>query len=235
MMARKTDMADATRVRPAVDAFLERVRREVEAGGRTLASDIMRACQSDREAALAALRVELAGVHADAFVRLAAVIRRIDKAGSLAAVLDALTKGTTTDAARVALFLVDGGELHSWRHAGFARDCEPADLHEGELGGVLESAIDRQRILEVTPADVAGDPTSPPFLHMPAGHAGLACPLVVGSQVVALLYADGPQRRTELGEAPVWAEQVEMLVRHAALRLENVTSRRTVEVLTRSD
>jgi GAF domain len=228
-------MSEATRVRTAVDAFIDCIRREADASGRTLASDIMRACDADREAALAALRGELAGEHADAFVRLTAAVRRIDKAGSLAATLDALARGTTTDAARVALFLVQGDELHSWRHSGFARGSEPVDLVEGEYGGILESAIDRQRIVEVTPADVAADPTSPPFLRMPEEHAGLACPLVVGSQVVALLYADGPQRRTELGEASVWSEQVEVLVRHAALRLENMTSRRTVEVLTRSD
>jgi GAF domain len=227
-------MSDPSRVRTAVDAFLERVRQEADASGRTLADDIMRACDADREGALGALRVELAGDHADGFVRLAAAVRRIDKAGSLAAILDALAKGTMTDAVRVALFVVESNRLRSWWHAGFAEGSEPVDVPEGECG-VFESAIDRQRIMDISPADVAGDRTAPAFLRMPPGHEGLVCPLVVGGQVVALLYADGAERRTELGDAPVWAEQVEVLVRHAALRLENVTSRRTVEVLTRTD
>ena len=70
-------------------------------------------------------------------------------------------------------------------------------------------------------------------MRLPPDHSGLVVPLVVGGNVVVLLYADGLERRAEIEEAPVWTEQVEVLVRHAALRLENVTSLRTVEVLTR--
>jgi hypothetical protein len=51
---------------------------------------------------------------------------------------------------------------------------------------------------------------------------------------VAVLYAEGAERRSEQDEAGVWAEEVELLVRHAASRLENVTSERTVAALTRT-
>lgn len=60
----------------------------------------------------------------------------------------------------------------------------------------------------------------------------MAIPLVVGKQVVALVYAVGAERVAGEPGEPVWTEQVEVLVRHASARLENVTSLRTVEVLT---
>jgi hypothetical protein len=58
-------------------------------------------------------------------------------------------------------------------------------------------------------------------------------PIAVAGEVVAILYADDVDRLAEQEDAPVWTEEVELLVRHASLRLENVTSERTVEVLTR--
>ena len=57
-------------------------------------------------------------------------------------------------------------------------------------------------------------------------------PLVVGGQVVALVHAEGPDRREADPHASAWVEHVEVLVRHSSARLENVTSLRTVEVLT---
>jgi hypothetical protein len=56
--------------------------------------------------------------------------------------------------------------------------------------------------------------------------------VVVQREVVAVVYADGPDRDAEQAGAPVWTEQVEVLVRHGSSRLENVTSQRTVEALT---
>jgi hypothetical protein len=66
-------------------------------------------------------------------------------------------------------------------------------------------------------------------------HSGLVVPIVVAGSVVALLYAEGPERQAGASAAAsLWTEHVEVLVRHASSRLENVTSRRTVEVLTSS-
>jgi hypothetical protein len=57
-------------------------------------------------------------------------------------------------------------------------------------------------------------------------------PLQVGGRVVAVVFAEGPDRQSPPGADSVWSEHVEVLVRHASSRLENITSRRTVEVLT---
>jgi hypothetical protein len=59
----------------------------------------------------------------------------------------------------------------------------------------------------------------------------------VAGGVVAVMYAEGPERSSSQSTAiatPLWTEHVEVLVRHASSRLENVTSRRTGEVLTSS-
>jgi hypothetical protein len=57
-------------------------------------------------------------------------------------------------------------------------------------------------------------------------------PLQVAGKVVAVVFAEGVDRLTPQGAGSVWTEHVEVLVRHASSRLENITSRRTVEVLT---
>jgi hypothetical protein len=70
-------------------------------------------------------------------------------------------------------------------------------------------------------------------MHVPVGHTGLVVPMAVGGEVVAVLYADDVGRTEEQEDAPVWTEEVDLLVRHASLRLENLTSTRTVEVFTK--
>jgi hypothetical protein len=70
-------------------------------------------------------------------------------------------------------------------------------------------------------------------MRVPAGHTGVVIPIVVAGEVVAVLYGD-VDRLAAPEDGPVWIEDLELLVRHASVRLENVTSERTVEVLTRA-
>jgi putative methionine-R-sulfoxide reductase with GAF domain len=65
-----------------------------------------------------------------------------------------------------------------------------------------------------------------------SGSSGIVVPVIVAGHVVAVLYAEGPERDSDRSAASLWMEHVEVLVRHASSRLENLTSRRTVEVLT---
>jgi hypothetical protein len=60
---------------------------------------------------------------------------------------------------------------------------------------------------------------------------GQVIPIVVGQEVVAVVYVEGLDRTGVQPGEPVWAQHVEVLVRHASARLETVTSLRTVEVL----
>jgi hypothetical protein len=67
-------------------------------------------------------------------------------------------------------------------------------------------------------------------MQVPVGHTGLVVPLIVGGDVVAVLYADDVGHMELQEDAPVWTEEIDLLVRHAAIRLENLTSMRTAEV-----
>ena len=185
------------------------------------------------ESQFAILRAKMREERVQTFTRLVHGVRRLDSATSLTGVLEALAKGAVAEAARVAILIVEGGVLRVWQHSGFLPGQEPFDIPV-DMAGILTAAVSRQQTSIVSPGKAESDPDLPSFMRPPAGNAGLVAPLVVGGEVVALLYAEGADRRSAHEEAAAWAEEVELLVRHAAARLENVTSERTVAVLTRT-
>jgi hypothetical protein len=197
--------------------------------------------RAELEAAMAAVKAEMREDHVDTFSRLLTAVRRLDDVTSLSGILDTLARGTSLEASRVAVFVVDGETLRSWGHYGFPPGHAPADLPIA-TGGIVGTAVQHKQIAFVSPtADpkgsldpARGGPETPQFMQVPAGHIGMLIPIVVGGEVVVLLYANGVERRADHETAVTWTEQVELLVRHAALRLENVTSIRTVEVLTKT-
>ncbi len=235
-------MSRELEVREAVDRFLARVRQQTDAHLESLAAELLQIVNGDVRAGRADLEraaVEVAravargGSHArhDLMSRVNEAVRRLDDAQTLLGILDALALGAAAEASRVAVLIVDDSGLRSWRHHGFNPGSGPVDL-DLDASPTLSSAV---RLKQTTPVPPAGDPPDPDvpmFMRVAPGHMGLVMPLVVAQHVVALVYAEGEDRQADLVGAPVWTEQVEVLVRHAASRLENVTSQRTVEVLT---
>jgi hypothetical protein len=267
-------------VREAIETFVMRVRRDLDAHLRTLTSDLLRfaqetqdTCRGDLERAvgdaradaersfrarLESLRGELAremelrlvteraeqnaakpdhrsGMRegrVDTLERLLGAIRRIDEATTLSGILEALAKGAAAETSRVAVMILEGDMLKTWGHFGFAATAGPVDVQVGQ-SGVLSAAVALRQTSFVPPMLEAREAGTPAFMRVPVGHTGLVTPIVVAGEVVAVLYADDVDRRAAQEDAPVWTEEVELLVRHAALRLENVTTERTVEVLTR--
>jgi hypothetical protein len=229
-------------VRDAVERFLARVRQETDNQLQALAAELLQVVQGDartnrldveRAAVDVARAVAQGGLHArhDLIARVVDAIRRLDDATSLRGILDALALGAAAEAARVAVLVVDDTMLRSFRHHGFAPGLAPPDMPV-TASPVLSGAVLLRQVTPVAPSDGRPDPNLPAFMRLEPGHTGLIMPLTVGKEVVALVYADGPDRRADDPGAPVWSEQVEVLVRHASARLENVTSQRTVEVLT---
>lgn len=164
----------------------------------------------------------------DTLERLLGAVRRIDESTSLTAILEALARGSASQAARVALMLVDGDSLKPWSVHGFAAGHEPRETAIG-TSGLLTATVALKQTSFVKPL-IAREITTPGFMQVPVGHTGLVVPLIVGGDVVAVLYADDVGREAEREDAPVWTEEIDLLVRHAAIRLENVTSVRTNEV-----
>jgi hypothetical protein len=160
-------------------------------------------------------------------------MRLQDEATTLRGIIEALARGASGEAARVTVLLVDGDTLRAFSDFGYGLGARPADVPIDSYAALARTVSDKQRLVLST--QQAGRlPDVPAFMRAGSGNAGLVVPLIVAGSVVALLYAEGPERQAGQASTSLWTEHVEVLVRHASSRLENVTSRRTVEVLTSS-
>jgi hypothetical protein len=183
--------------------------------------------RSANDARMAAHRHEQAA----ALRRLLDGIRRLDAASSLSAALETLARCALAQSSRVVIFIVEGDRLKSWGHFGFEPGQGAFDVTIAAVT-IVHSALATKQSTVFRAAEGDDDPSLPPFMRPPAGHVGLVAPLVVGGEVVAVLYADGvdPSDDSLLS----WAEEVELLARHARARLESLTSERTWFALTRT-
>jgi hypothetical protein len=250
------------RIREAVENYVARVRTDLESQAQALVTDIVKLVTAERAEMIAdqerlvadalAEGARLAGEGQEAgdsvaaalqhsrqtrletLDRLMSAVRGIDEAGSLTGILSALMKGAAAETSRVAILLIDGYMLRTWEHAGFEPATAPTEMPIG-AAGTLAAAVALKQPSFVRPAVEGTANAVPRFMHVPAGHTGLVVPLSVGGDVVAVLYADDVTHAVEQEEAPLWTEEVQLMARHAELRLENLTSVRTVEVLAGTD
>lgn len=162
--------------------------------------------------------------------RVLGIIRMLDAAQSLTEILTALAEGAAAEAPRVALLTVQGDRVRSWRLMGFGPDAPPVDLEKHDAG-VVTRAIEARDIAFAEPAAPGhAIPPGPGFTALPPDRSGIAVPIFVGGAPVAVLYAD------DVAEAPqekpsAWPEAIEIMTRHAALRLEDLTAVRTAQAL----
>jgi hypothetical protein len=232
----KSGRMSKEQVREAVDRFLARIRQQMDAQMEVLAADLMQIARGDikggGDASDVAQAVAKGGSQARhaLIARVIETIRRLDDATTLRGVLDALHDGACAEAARVAVFVVANETLRGYRNHGFAPGMGPVDLMVS-ASPLLASAVNLRQATVVPQVIDRVDPMIPTFMRVAPGHTGRIVPVTLEKHVVALLYADGPDRQADEPGAPVWTELVEVLVRHASARLENVTSQRAVEVL----
>jgi hypothetical protein len=233
------------RVKDAVERFIARVRHNIDVHLDTLASDLVRILEEeggtvsvDRLSDLAktASSVQAQEGKLDMLAKLVGAMRLQDEATTLRGIMDALARGASGEATRVSVLLVDGDTLRSFSEFGYTGGARPADVPLDSFPALARAVADRQRLMLASAPGVRL-PDVPSFMRAMSGNSGLVVPIIVAGAVVAMLYAEGPERQpNQPAQAPVslWTEHVEVLVRHASSRLENVTSRRTVEVLTSS-
>ena len=228
-------------IRDAIERFLAQVRQDADTRLEVLAAELLQIARDgatsgivpvEQAAVEVARAVSRGGVHArhDLISRVVRAVRRLDEAPTILGILDALAEGASAEAARVAVLLVDGDRLRSHRHYGYEPAAQPTDLAL-DASPILASVVSGQTTATVDPPTPRVEQARPPFMRVLPGRVGLAIPLVVVRQVVAVVFAEGAARQPNDPGEPVWSEQVEVLVRHASARLENVTSLRTVEVL----
>jgi len=189
--------------------------------------------RADVHAMQDAMRSGMRDSRIETLARLLGSVRRLDEASTLTGILETLAKGAAAETSRIAILLVDSELLRPWGHFGFSVADAPVELRVTQAP-FLAAAVALKQTSFVPPAVDGQDASSPAFMRVPVGHTGLVVPIVVGAEVVAVLYADDVERLPEQEDAPVWTEEVELLVRHASLRLENVTSMQTVELLTKA-
>ena len=227
-------MPQKPRAKDAIDRFVARVRHNIDVHLEALAADLTKAVEGDASAVLAELSRSAsrsdtgADSRAEVMARIVAAMRLLDEAATLRGILDALARGAGSEAACVSVLLLDGETLRSFSEFGFTAARRPTDLPVDSFAAIHRVVAERQRLT------IQGNEAIPNFMRPAAGHTAVAIPLQVASRVVAVVFAEGPDRQTPAGGGSVWSEHVEVLVRHASSRLENITSRRTVEVLTTS-
>jgi len=231
------------RSREAIDTFITRVRQELDAHLGELTSELAKDVHEHHETVRAELTRDMerrprnepsGGIGegpAGTLERLIGCVRRLDEATTLTVILETLAEGAAADASRVAILLVEGDLLRTWGHFGFAPAAAPVDLPLSQVR-VITAAVALRKMSFVQPTDDR-DWSVPAFMRLPARHTGIVVPIVVGAEVVAVLYADDVGRTPNAEASPAWMEAVEILVRHASSRLENVTSMQTVELFTR--
>jgi hypothetical protein len=156
--------------------------------------------------------------------RLGDAVRTIDEAGGLSEVLERLVQCAADEVDRAAMLIVKGNRLTGWRLAGFSPDAPPAksiDLgveEAGLPGVVVESGTAWSR-----PAGATDGPSLPPFAADTGERHAMAFPVLVGGEVVAVLYADVEENRGILSSDARWPAILEVLIRHASRVLEAMT------------
>jgi hypothetical protein len=143
--------------------------------------------------------------------RLVGAIQAIGQARSLTDMLEALVTRIGDEAHRVGVFLVRGDRLVSWRLAGFDGAAAEGTVEVGlDEAGILAAAVRGN----TTITDETGDDV--PSFAKPAAE-GVAVPIALSGEVVAVLYADH-------GVTGSWRGTVEILARYGARCLEVLTA-----------
>jgi hypothetical protein len=224
--------ADA-RLQIEVAAAEARGRDHAEAKAREEMAQLEHRVQERVEAEVAASREDLRSADLGASERLIDAVRAMDRDRSLTEILDSLASCAGRETARVSLLLWQGGKLHGWRFIGFgpAFDAASTIVIPPEESGIIAEAI---RTGDAISSDTSGALAAPGFAALPGGREGLAVPVTMNGDVIAVLYAD---QGTGAEAAPrpsslTWPDAIEILARHAARCLEAATAITALRVLT---
>jgi len=158
-------------------------------------------------------------------------VRRLDQASRLTEVLDTLSELVGNEVPRAAVFTVHADCVRGWRFVGFGSTLDEVEPRHVELAyseaGLVGRAVVAGEACSVVsgPAGVPAD-AEPAFTTLPPGVHALAAPVLVGGQVMAVVYGDDAERRP----AAAWRESLELLARHAGHCLEVLTAERAAQL-----
>ena len=201
---------EVDRLRAALEAEQSAAARALTSSAASQASAVTEARAAERQSQLAAIEQMRDGV------------RNIAASRSLSDALAALAAAAASQASRAVVLVVKGQSLHPMRFAGFEAS-EPAAIGLQEPGAI-PAAIASGAAVTVTPANAPG------FAALQSDRAGLAVPITVGRQPVAVLYADNARGGDP--EVPAaWPEAIEILCLQTSSTLAHLTALRTTQAM----
>lgn len=206
---------ERARAQDEIDAERERAQRAL--------ADARAALDAERRRTNEALDAARRATPSLDTTRLVAALQAIDEATSLTGVIRAVVSAAAAEAARAALFIVNGAQLDEWPATGVS-PVSPASMRvDGREAGFLADVLRRGEPL----ASGAGLPV-PAFAALGPDRRAFAVPFMFGGQPVAVLYADeGTGDRPQAG----WIDAVQILGRHGAAALACMTARKTADAL----
>lgn len=233
-------MALEEKVQRSGEQLLERIREQIEQEVRGLVSEMLTIAAKERATAaeLAAVPVLSAPEptpvesHTDEVLgRLLDGVRRLDQASRLTDVLNTLAELAGNETPRAAVLTVQADRVRGWRFVGFGPtldedEARQVDLAFGEAGIVGRAVVTGDACSVVSGPNGVPRDAEPAFTTLPLGVHALAVPVLVGGQVMAVVYGDDAERRP----AAAWRESLEILARHAGHCLEALTALRAAQL-----
>ena len=158
--------------------------------------------------------------------RVLAGVRRLDADTTLTAVLDSLGELIAAFSGRAAILVIEENDkIRPWRFVGFSPDrgdVSALPLTDADLSFMNKIVIEGQTCL-LSSTD-GGDTNSGKisFAELTEDRHALVVPVVIGDDVMVLVYADDVSFVSPLPVSS-WSEAVELLARYAGRRLEGLT------------
>ena len=233
-------MALEEKVQRSGEQLLERIREQIEQEVRGLVSEMLTIAAKERATVaelaavpvLSALEPTPVESHTDEVLgRLLDGVRQLDQASRLTDVLNTLAELAGNEAPRAAVLTVQADRVRGWRFVGFGPtldedEARQVDLAFGEAGIVGRAVVTGDACSVVSGPNGVPRDAEPAFTTLPLGVRALAVPVLVGGQVMVVVYGDDAERRP----AAAWRESLEVLARHAGHCLEALTALRAAQL-----
>jgi len=180
--------------------------------------------QRQQSSALVHTAAEARQADLDAISTLGEACRELDAAQTLSSVLNALADRAALLVSRSAILVARAGTLRGWTVRGLDAEAASIDVSSADRTPVARAWLNGT--IEASTADDMGAHLLSP---QQAGRIGMALPIVVDHQLVAVLYGDD---EGDGHQAPSsWQEPLEVLARYAGRCLESLTMRRMPELM----
>lgn len=157
----------------------------------------------------------------DVVIRMRDGIRRLDRVSRLTEALDALGSLAAGEASRAAVLTVQDDRVRGWSFIGFEPAVDPA--HQVDLTLDEAGLVGHAVVTGATQQQGRG----PAFTALSSDGHAVAVPVLVGGEVMAVLYGDDGGNDPQAG----WRQSLEILASHAGHCMEALTAARAAQLV----